>query len=253
VDDDELLAEQRRYYEDRAPVYEDLWFRRGDWAGHDPEELARWSAETGALEAWTAGLPVGDCAVLELACGSGLWTRILEPRAGRYVAVDASTSMLALNRERLTASKVEYRRADLFAFDPGEQFDVVFAGFWLSHVPPSRWGPHLEDIRSWLVPEGWFAFVDDRAAPDRPRPSDRVAAGPDHAHRRRLPDGRDYTIVKRFFSPETLTAALAAEGFDPEVGGTPEHFLHGTAHADPAAPGTARLCRKGIPSDGTAG
>ena len=66
-----LLAEQRRYYRERAPEYDDWWFRRAGYA-LDTETAARWSAADvreleSALEAFG---PRGD--VLELAAGTGI-------------------------------------------------------------------------------------------------------------------------------------------------------------------------------------
>jgi demethylmenaquinone methyltransferase/2-methoxy-6-polyprenyl-1,4-benzoquinol methylase len=45
---------------------------------------------------------------------------------------------------------------------------------------------------------------------------------------RRLDDGREFQIVKRFYDPSTLESELASIGFDVEVAGTGEFFLYGT-------------------------
>ena len=72
---DRLLAEQRLYYRERAPEYDDWWFRRGRYAV-DAEAEARWFADVRELEAaLEAFRPRGD--VLELAAGTGIWTRHL--------------------------------------------------------------------------------------------------------------------------------------------------------------------------------
>ena len=84
---DRLLAEQRRYYRERAPEYDDWWFRRGGYA-LDPETAARWFADVRELEAALEAFgPRGD--VLELAAGTGIWTRHLLRHADRVTAVDA--------------------------------------------------------------------------------------------------------------------------------------------------------------------
>jgi SAM-dependent methyltransferase len=225
--DDDLLAEQIRYYEDRAPIYEQLYFRTGAYAVDDPAWTANWARETAELEAFVGDLPAG-ASVLELACGNGLWTRFLAPRAASLVAVDASPTMLARNRAWVQDDRVLYLEADLFAWDPGDEFGLVFAGFFLSHIPPDRWEPFCAKVRRWLSPGGTLAFVEDSWGPDRPRSSDRVVDGPAHAHIRRL-DDREYTIVKRFFRPNELEDAFAEVGWEASVASTGDHFLYGTA------------------------
>jgi SAM-dependent methyltransferase len=227
LDDDELIAEQIRYYDERAATYEQLYFRRGRYAVEDPAFAAGWRRETRALEGFVRGLDSSG-SVLELACGNGLWTRFLAPRAARIVAVDASPRMIQRNREWVADERVEYRRADLFDWVHDDRFQLVFAGFFLSHVPPMRWEPFCRKVASWLAPGGTIAFVDDVWGPGRPRSSDRVPDGPDHAHVRTLDDER-FTIVKRFFRPAELEEAFARCGLSADVGTTGEHFLFGTA------------------------
>src|ERR1700733_2115679 len=93
---DTLLAEQSDYYRQRAPEYEDWWFRRGRYDGGE-EANARWAAEAWALESALDRFgPRGK--VLELACGTGIWTRRLAAAATHLTAVDGSAPMLEQNR-----------------------------------------------------------------------------------------------------------------------------------------------------------
>ncbi len=176
-----LLAEQIQYYDDRAPEYEDLWFRRGR---HDlgPEFNERWFRETAIVEsAVDEAAPKGS--VLEIGCGSGLWTRRLAPKASRYVGLDSSPRMLDLNRERYGAPHVEYLLADAFEWTTTERFDLIFLGFFVSHIPPELWKRWWHRVATWLGPDGIAYIVDDAAGPDRPYSSDVVEDGPPHAHR----------------------------------------------------------------------
>ncbi|MFL5738015.1 MAG: class I SAM-dependent methyltransferase [Actinomycetota bacterium] len=170
-----------------------------------------------------------DGAVLEIACGSGLWTRRLAPKAARYVAVDSSPRMLELNRSRYGAPNVEYVLADAFEWTTRERFDLVFFGFFVSHIPPEMWEKWWRCVASWLLPNGMAYIVDDTAGPDRPYSGDVVEDGPPHAHRRRLSGGREYTIVKVFYSPEKLTHRLEEVGWKVAVGSSGEHFICGSA------------------------
>jgi SAM-dependent methyltransferase len=231
--DDELIEEQRRYYDERAPIYDDLYFRRGVYAFDDEATAAVWQRETDTLERFVQDLQIDRSAVLELACGTGLWTRFLVQRARRVVAVDSSPRMLEENRRRVADDRVRYERVDLFAWEHGERFDLVFAGFFLSHVPPDRWVPFWSKVAGWVAPGGAIAFVDDAWGRDRPRSGDRDPDGPEHAHRRQLGEDR-FTIVKRFFRPDELELAFATAGIAANVATTGEHFLFGAGTPRPA-------------------
>jgi demethylmenaquinone methyltransferase/2-methoxy-6-polyprenyl-1,4-benzoquinol methylase len=138
--------------------------------------------------------------------------------------------MLARNRAWIGDDRVRYVEVDLFEWEQDERFDLIFAGFFLSHIPPDRWSAFWGKVRGWLAPVGTIAFVDDRWGPDRPRSSDRVEGGPEYAHVRRLDDDA-YTIVKRFFRPHELEAQFGEAGLEAEVASTGDHFLFGTARA----------------------
>jgi demethylmenaquinone methyltransferase/2-methoxy-6-polyprenyl-1,4-benzoquinol methylase len=227
--DPALLSEQIRYYDDRAPEYEDLWFRRGR---HDlgPDFNARWFEETATVEA-AVDAAASDGAVLEIGCGSGLWTRRLAPRARRYLALDTSPSMLKLNATRTGDTNVEHVLADAFTWEPPneERFDLIFFGFFISHVPPEAFAGWWNRVRTWLSPSGRVFIVDDKAGPDRPYSGDVVDDGPEHAHRRRLSDGREYTIVKVFYTPGELTSRFSELDWTAQISGSGQHFLFGAA------------------------
>jgi demethylmenaquinone methyltransferase/2-methoxy-6-polyprenyl-1,4-benzoquinol methylase len=234
--DARLLDEQMRYYDDRAPEYQDLWFRRGR---HDlgDEFNERWFRETAIVERAVDDVATTG-AVLEIGCGSGLWTRRLAPHASRYVAVDSSRNMLELNRARNDGPNVEFVLADAFDWQPpnDERFDLIFFGFFISHVPPEAFAGWWARIRSWLTPSGHAFIVDDTAGPDRPYSGDVVDDGPKHAHRRHLSDGREYTIVKVFYEPAELAVRLSELSWNAEIRGSGQHFLYGSARPVPAQP-----------------
>jgi 2-polyprenyl-3-methyl-5-hydroxy-6-metoxy-1,4-benzoquinol methylase len=132
-----LLREQIEYYRARAGEYDEWFFRQGRY-DRGPDHRAQWLGEIALVEeALRATLPRGR--VLELACGTGLWTRPLARWHEQVVAVDISPEAIAINRDRVNSPRVDYVVADLFDWLPLKtSFDAVFLGFWLSHVPPSR-------------------------------------------------------------------------------------------------------------------
>jgi SAM-dependent methyltransferase len=200
-----VLAEQRRYYRERAPEYDDWWFRRGRYA-RDPERERNWLRDVAELEERLRSFaPAGD--VLELAAGTGIWTRRLVPTADRVVAVDANAETLALN-----TVAAELVVADVFTWTPPQQFDLVFFSFWLSHVPEERFAEFWELVRAALRPGGRVFLIDSAAG--SPVHLERGDSG---FEQRRLADGREFTIVKRYWNPADLAAAVEPLGFRLEL------------------------------------
>lgn len=228
---DRVLREQIAYYRARAGEY-DEWFLRQGRYDRGAEANARWFAEVetvaGALDAFQ---PAGS--VLELAAGTGLWTQRLASYATRLTAVDAAPEALAVNRSRLGGrAGVEYVEADLFAWRPEARYDVVFFGFWLSHVPAERFAAFWELVGTALAPGGRVFFVDSLYTQESTA-RDHQLRGPEASRMtRRLNDGREYEIVKVFYEPHGLAERLAALGWRADVHATDSYFLYGSATPD---------------------
>jgi demethylmenaquinone methyltransferase/2-methoxy-6-polyprenyl-1,4-benzoquinol methylase len=227
VVDDALLTEQLDYYRARAGEYDRWWNREGRFDRGD-EANARWFAEGAELErVLDAFHPRGD--VLELACGTGLWTRHLVGYADTLTAVDGSEEVLAINRARVGDPSVRYVQADLFDWTPPpDGYDVCFFSFWLSHVPQQRFAAFWEMVARALRPGGRVLFIDS-ARTDRSTAADhQLPVGDEATMTRRLDDGREFQIVKRFYDPRALESELASLGWAFEVAGTGEFFIYGT-------------------------
>lgn len=226
--DPAILAEQVAYYRARSGEYDEWWFRTGRY-DRGPQLNAAWHADAqeveGALERWLAA--ARPQRALELACGTGLFTRIVAPRVGHLLALDASPEVQAINRARVGAVNVDYALADLFAWEPAARYDLVFMSFWLSHVPDDRFDGFWTRVRDALA-DGGSAYVIDSgwdvtsSATNHVRPDREggVAA-------RRLNDGREFRIVKIFHEPAALAVRLAALGLASHVVHTPRYFIHG--------------------------
>ena len=222
-----LITEQIAYYRERAPEYDEWFFRRGRY-NRGADHTRCWFDEIEEVRAaLTVAHPVGH--VLELACGTGLWTERLVPQATRLTAVDSSPEVIALNRRRVASPHVAYQLADLFAWQPDARYDFVFFGFWLSHVPPSRFIPFWSTIARCLAPGGRVFFVDSRYHPASTARDHASGNAADTRSRRRLRDGREFEIVKIFYKPDDLAAQLASLGWRPMVRGTANFFVYGTA------------------------
>lgn len=207
-----LLAEQVAYYRALAREYEE-------------HSLSGPHVEAGAREleaALEAFAPTGE--VLELACGTGQWTALLLRHADTVTAVDASPEMLALAEERVGRDpRARFVQADVFSWAPDRRYDVVFFGFWLSHVPLARFDAFWSLVGECLKPGGRVFFTDDAY-----RTADELVDGESgSAIRRRLKDGSEHRAVKVPHTPGDLEARLGALGWRVEVSQTSGPFYWG--------------------------
>lgn len=224
-----ILAEQQAYYRARAGEYDEWWFRTGRW-NRGADLNAKWFADVSVVESGLAEF-LGAARprdALELACGTGLFTRLVAPRVDQLLALDGSPEVIAINRARVAATNVEYGLEDLFAWQPARRYDLIFMSFWLSHVPDERFDRFWSSVRAgltdggvaYLIDSGWDATstATNHVYPDR---GQGVAM-------RKLNDGREYRVVKIFHDPRRLEQRLRALGLAATIESTPHYFIHGT-------------------------
>lgn len=224
--DPSLLHEQLAYYRARAAEYDQWWLRQGRY-DRGAALNAQWFGEAAQVSAeLEAFRPAGR--ILELACGTGKWSEQLLPYASELTLVDGSSEMLAIATARLGAAPVRTLVADLFTWEPAEQADVVFFGFWLSHVPPDRFDGFWALVDRCLAPGGRVFFVDSRYTPASTA-VDHILPEP-HAGivQRRLNDGREFQVVKIFYDPADLAGRLFRLGWQIDVRQTERYFLYGS-------------------------
>jgi demethylmenaquinone methyltransferase/2-methoxy-6-polyprenyl-1,4-benzoquinol methylase len=231
LDDDSLIRQQIEYYRERAAEY-DEWFLRSGRYDRGEAHNRQWFAEVEILrDALDSEHPQGN--VLELACGTGIWTTHLTAHAERLVAVDVSRESLEINRQRVADDRVDYVRADLFTWQPSRQFDFIFFAFWLSHIPASRFDTFWDRVHNALRAEGRVFFIDSLPAQE--------ATARDHDPRdrgghavRQLNDGRTFEIVKIYYNPEELLYRLKNRGWHGYVRTTGRFFLYGCLSRNPS-------------------
>jgi len=200
--DRELLDDQIAYYRARAAEY-DATFPDGD------PFVAHADAVREALNAFA---PVGR--VIELAAGTGQWTGLLADHSDELTVTDASPEMLELNRRKVGERGIVYRVTDAFALEPTHAHDVVFFGFFLSHVPPGRFEAFWGLVEGLLAPRGRVFLVDEgRHFLWREDWVDEAAG----IVSRPLRDGTVHHAVKVLWSPQELEARLRGLGWDASV------------------------------------
>lgn len=223
----DTLHQQIEYYRARAREYDEWFYRIGRY-DQGPRLNQRWFDEAEMCMRRLLSIGPVDTA-LDLAAGTGIWTRELLKIAGRVTAVDASPEVLAINKEKLgNPPNVTYEQADLFEWEPATQSDLVSFTFWLSHVPPAHAEAFLSKVYNATKPGGNVWMVDSRRESTGTAP-DQSVHGTDMLQRRILNDGRTFEVVKIYYDPAELRANLERAGFTAEVGVTPSYFIYAVA------------------------
>ena len=200
--DKDVIQEQIAYYRARAQEYDQSLAQNG--TPNNPqengefEEAARMLRSRGAFKE-----------VLELACGTGIWTRLLLEIGQQVTAIDASPEMLELCRQKVGETRIRYQQADVFEWEPDQRYDLAFFAHWLSHVPPNSLASFLAKVTRAVRPGGQLFIVDQYA----PTPEDEQVAFDEIFARRPLADQRTFTIVKVFYNLDELLLRLQRLGF----------------------------------------
>jgi demethylmenaquinone methyltransferase/2-methoxy-6-polyprenyl-1,4-benzoquinol methylase len=194
----EILKEQLAYYNARAKEYDATAIAEGD-----TEVRGEWQHLIDAVH----DLPPGQ-RVLELACGTGIWTQELLDVADSIVALDGAPEMLEVNRVKLGSPKVSYQQADLFHWKADGEYDLVFFAFWLSHIPEDHLDQFLGEVARSVHPAGRVFLIDEPAG-------GRQVSGPEENNQqtRQLQDGSAFRIVKVYYDPQKIAEKLGKLGF----------------------------------------
>jgi demethylmenaquinone methyltransferase/2-methoxy-6-polyprenyl-1,4-benzoquinol methylase len=227
-DGDALLDDQLRYYDRRAPIYDDAYTHTGH-NDRGPEANARWFAELAVVEAaLDRARLTGD--VLELGCGTGRWTERLASTARTVTALDGAPGMLDVARQRLAGTDtVRFELVDVIrAWHPAtDAYDAMAAFFFLEHVTDDHLDGVLANVARALRP-GAAVFVAEGLQREEHRERQ------DDVEHRHLPGHEhlgDFQVVERRRSADELTAAFAAHGISVTVAATDRLFCIVTGSA----------------------
>ena len=227
--DETILAEQRDYYDHRADEYDEWFYRRGRYFRGD-EATRTWFEEVEQVRSSFLDVPWRNARVLEMAPGTGIWSEWLIDQGAVLSVVDASSAMLGHLRARLgeRVNDVNIEVADLFSWSPPSTFDAVFFGFFVSHVPLVQLTQFFDVVASALRPGGHVAFIDSRRDATSTAVDHVLPSVHDEVMIRRLNDGREFQIVKNFYSPQELSSAALSAGLNIHVQQSANYFVFGT-------------------------
>jgi demethylmenaquinone methyltransferase/2-methoxy-6-polyprenyl-1,4-benzoquinol methylase len=194
------------YYAKRAAEYERFYDK--------PER----QGEYAALRERVAGLLAGR-RVLELACGTGYWTRVMAATAAEVTALDFNQEVLDVAASKnLPKDKVTLGIGDAYAPpDLGRRHDALFAGFWWTHVLLQDLDSFLRGALNAVAPGSLIAFLDNRYVEGSNTPVSRRDAQGNTYQARKLEDGSSHEVLKNFPDDAELLRRASAHGTQAKV------------------------------------
>jgi 2-polyprenyl-3-methyl-5-hydroxy-6-metoxy-1,4-benzoquinol methylase len=217
------LQDQIAYYRARANEYDEWFYRQGRYdRGIKFNQL--WFDEVVVVKDNLKAIPKVDT-ILELACGTGIWTQELIELGEQITAIDASKEMIEINQAKVDSLKVTYQQLDLFSWQSSQQYDLVFFAFWLSHVPPDRLDEFFSKIYRTVRSPGQVFLIDSRFSETSSANNHFFRDDKEIYQKRKLNDGREFQIVKIYYQPEELIEKLELVGFQAEIFVTDNYFI----------------------------
>ncbi len=190
------------YYQKRAPEYDKIYFR--DNPDRQAELAAMYTASRQALR---------DRRVLDAACGTGYWTKIISEQAKSIVGVDINSGTLSEARRKHYSCPIYLTQGDFFHLPFRERrFTGLLATYVVSHVRREEIGALRGEMRR-LVAAGSPVYLCDNNAVCE-QISDLIW---DEGHvnsyrRRRLENGEEFVILKNYFKEAELADMFESWG-----------------------------------------
>lgn len=189
------------YYAERATEYDAIY--------HKPER----QEDIKLLSKLLSDL-LQERRILEVACGTGFWTRYLATRSKTITATDYNETVLAIARDRLVnLNNVQVQQADAFSLDnvTGE-FNAGLAAFWWSHLTKTQIDLFLKPFHAKLLPGSLVVIIDSLYVEGSNTPISRTDSEGNTYQKRILADGREFEVLKNFTSQAEFCEQVSAYG-----------------------------------------
>ena len=191
----DLTPEMLDYYERRCCEYESIYSK--------PER----QADLVELENWLLD-EVRDQRVLELACGTGYWTRRMVKSARSLHATDGSQKLADMAKDLCTTGEVSAGVCDAYNIPVNPQINCIVAGFFYSHVPIRRQQPFLQNIRRSTVDNARLILFDNLYVEGSSTVISRTDTDGNSFQTRHLKSGEQEEVIKNFPTRDQLIRSL---------------------------------------------
>ncbi|MGD8305266.1 MAG: class I SAM-dependent methyltransferase, partial [Ignavibacteria bacterium] len=136
------------YYSYRAKEYEDIYYR------NDPARQKEQNEIHNELRSIFK-----NKSVLEVACGTGYWTKTISEVASNILAIDYSRDVIDIAKSKNLSA--DFLIDDAYKMQKvGNGFNAGCANFWVSHVPKTRISEFLNTFYDKLAKDS-YVFMSD--------------------------------------------------------------------------------------------
>jgi len=152
--------------------------------------------------------------VLEIACGTGYWTKTMAKTSRSIQAIDYNTSVLEIAQAKEYGNTpVTFQQEDIWKLQaPKVKYDIVFGGFIWSHIANGKLTDFLNLLRQQIKKDGVLLFIDNQYVAGSSTPISRTDKNGNSYQLRKLADGTEYEILKNFPDhPEVLAETIMIE------------------------------------------
>jgi ubiquinone/menaquinone biosynthesis C-methylase UbiE len=193
----------QEYYKKRAREYEEIYHR------DDPVRQKEQRLITEAVRQHFMGRNV-----LEIACGTGYWTRVLSQSAKLVIATDLVPEVIEIAQAKDYGCPVTFKIEDAYnlSFQAGE-FNGALANFWFSHIPKKDIQSFFDGLHR-VLENGSKIFIADNVNVPGVGGEFITKANDENTYKlRTLKDGSKELILKNYYTPEQLVSIFSK--FDP--------------------------------------
>jgi len=180
------------YYSKRAKEYEQIYYR------DDPVRQSELAKIKNLIRN-----SFRNKSVLEIACGTGYWTKTVTQTAKNITAVDSSAEMLEVAKAKML--KANFMLDNAYSLkNVREKFNGGLANFWFSHIHKSQINSFLDTFHKKLQTKSIVIMTDNVFNKAIGGELIKIHGNENTYKVRTLGDGTTYRILKNYYNEEEL-------------------------------------------------
>lgn len=156
--------------------------------------------------------------VLEIACGTGYWTKSIAETCTSILATDINDEVIAIATTKdYGVTSVRFEQMDFWQLKKADHvFDSVFGGFIWSHILKKELPRFLEILKDQLGAKGELIFIDNKYVKGSSTPIARTDTAGNTYQNRQLQNGEVYEVLKNFPTEKEVKNLIGPLGFEME-------------------------------------